>query len=307
MEQELYRSRNVAKCVKAAYTLFNSNFKRIFLKLWLPFLVLSLLLAWNIKICISLSYMPQKMMEADNFSLVLYVVFFLLSLIAYVWSFGSVFNLLNVKGVKVNVIKLIKLVVVSWLIGLIIAIILGLIIYGMIYYSKPPETGQPVADVAIMMKIMAVVGLMILVISLLLIPFYYAFMQYMMEDNKLRKTFFPAIKTGFRHWGFLFVVYFVLILISIIFISVMMMPVIILSVSQTFSMKSIAMGDPSGLPSYFGWLYFITFSIIYFIMLFFLTWSTFVLYYAYGSIRRNEMDRDLQKKELINKDSTYNT
>lgn len=305
MEQELYRSRNVAKCVKAAYTLFNSNFKRIFLKLWLPFLVLSLLLAWNIKICISLSYMPQKMMEADNFSLVLYVVFFLLSLIAYVWSFGSVFNLLNVKGVKVNVIKLIKLVVVSWLIGLIIAVILGLIIYGMIHYSKPPETGQPVA--AIMMKIMAVVGLMILVISLLLIPFYYAFMQYMMEDNKLRKTFFPAIKIGFRHWGFLFVVYFVLILISIIFISVMMMPVIILSVSQTFSMKSIAMGDPSGLPSYFGWLYFITFSIIYFIMLFFLTWSTFVLYYAYGSIRRNEMDRDLQKKELINKDSTYNT
>ena len=303
MEQELYKSRNVAKCVKAAYTLFNTNFRRIFKELWLPFLVLSLILAWNIKMGFTLSNMPLEVMEINPSSLVLYVVCFLLSLVAYVWSFACMFNLLNVQGIKVNVIKMIKLFVVYCLTGLMIAIVLGLVIYGMIHYSQPPEIGQPLLGAAFLVKMIAVVGLLILVFSLLLIPLYYVFVQYMMEDNKLRKMFFPAMKTGFRHWGFLFVVYFVIILISIVFISVMMMPVIILTVSQALSTNSVAMGDPSGLPSYFSWLYFITFAIIYFILLFFTTWTTFVMYYAYGSIKRNEMDRELQKKEVVSKDT----
>jgi hypothetical protein len=184
---------------------------------------------------------------------------------------------------------------------------MGIIVAGLLFYFKPEDTTQGLMNSAVLLKVLTICFLLMVVIILLIIPIYYAFMQFMIEDGKLRSTFFPAVKTGFKHWGFLFVVFFVLGLIMSIFISVMMMPVFILTISQVSSMKSMAMGDPSGLPTYFSWLYFITFVVVYFITMFLVTWGIFVLYYAYGSIKRNEMDRELQKKELTSDTSNYTT
>jgi hypothetical protein len=307
MEQELYKSRNVAKCVKAAYTLFNTNFRRIFKELWIPFLVFSVLIAWYLKMYFQSLYSPLEVLQQGYLPIVLHGVVSLLLLVADVWVMASIFNLLNVQGLKANIIKLVKLYLLYLLIGIIIILILSAIGAGVFYYFKPSESGQPVLDASIMLKIATVVGLVALVILLLLIPLYYTFVQYMMEENKLHKMFFPAMKTGYRHWGFLFVVYFVISLITLVFVSVMMMPALILFIAQASSISSIAMGDPSGLPSYFNWLYFITFAVMYFILLFFLTWALFVLYYAYGSIKRNEMDREMQKKESLSIDTIHNT
>ena len=307
MEQELYRSRNVSKCVKAAYTLFNTNFKHIFKKLWLPFLVLSMLLAWNLKIYFQSLAFPYGELQPDAFTLVIYGVGGIMSLVAYVWVMANVFNLLNAQGIKANVIKLLKIMVVYLALVVLISIIMGIIVAGLLFYFKPEDTTQGLMNSAVLLKVLAICFLLMVVIILLIIPIYYAFMQFMIEDGKLRSTFFPAVKVGFKHWGFLFVVLFVLGLIMSIFISVMMMPVFILTISQVSSMKSMAMGDPSGLPSYFSWLYFITFVVVYFITMFLVTWGIFVLYYAYGSIKRNEMDRELQKKELTSDTSNYTT
>lgn len=307
MEQELYRSRNVSKCVKAAYTLFNTNFKHIFKKLWLPFLVLSMLLAWNLKIYFQSLAFPYSELQPDAFTFVIYGVGGIMSLVAYVWVLANVFNLLNAQGIKANVIKLLKIMVVYLALVVLISIIMGIIVAGLLFYFKPEDTPQGLMNSAILLKVLAICFLVMVVIILLIIPIYYAFMQFMIEDGKLRSTFFPAVKVGFKHWGFLFVVLFVLGLIMSIFISVMMMPVFILTISQVSSMKSMAMGDPSGLPAYFSWLYFITFVVVYFITMFLVTWGIFVLYYAYGSIKRNEMDRELQKKELTSDTSNYTT
>lgn len=307
MEQELYRSRNVSKCVKAAYTLFNTNFKHIFKKLWLPFLVLSMLLAWNLKIYFQSLAFPYGELQPDAFTFVIYGVGGIMSLVAYVWVMANVFNLLNAQGIKANVIKLLKIMVVYLALVVLISIIMGIIVAGLLFYFKPEDTTQGLMNSAVLLKVLAICFLLMVVIVLLIIPIYYAFMQFMIEDGKLRSTFFPAVKTGFKHWGFLFVVLFVLGLIMSIFISVMMMPVFILTISQVSSLKSMAMGDPSGLPTYFSWLYFITFVVVYFITMFLVTWGIFVLYYAYGSIKRNEMDRELQKKELTSDTSNYTT
>ena len=307
MEQELYRSRNVSKCVKAAYTLFNTNFKHIFKKLWLPFLVLSMLLAWNLKIYFQSLAFPYGELQPDAFTFVIYGVGGIMSLVAYVWVMANVFNLLNAQGIKANVVKLLKIMVVYLALVVLISIIMGIIVAGLLFYFKPEDTTQGLMNGAVLLKVLTICFLLMVVIVLLIIPIYYAFMQFMIEDGKLRSTFFPAVKTGFKHWGFLFVVLFVLGLIMSIFISVMMMPVFILTISQVSSMKSMAMGDPSGLPTYFSWLYFITFVVVYFITMFLVTWGIFVLYYAYGSIKRNEMDRELQKKELANNTSNYTT
>ena len=307
MEQELYKSRNVSKCVKAAYTLFNTNFRHIFKKLWLPFLVLSMLMAWNLKIYFQSLVFPFGELQPDPFTFVIYGVGGIMSFVAYVWVLANIFNLLNAQGIKANVIKLLKLMVVYLALVVLIGIIMGIIATGLLYYFKPEDTTQGLMNGAVILKVMAICLLVMVVIMLVIIPIYYAFIQYMIEDGKLRSNFFPAMKVGFKHWGFLFIVLFVLCLILSIFISVMMMPVFILTISQVSSMKSMAMGDPSGLPSYFSWLYFITFAVVYFITMFLYTWGIFVLYYAYGSIKRNEMDRELQKKELTSNTSNYTT
>ena len=305
MEQELYKTRNVSKCVKAAYTLFNTNFKRIFSKLWLPFLVLSMLLAWNVKTYLQSLDIMSGAFLTDNQSIVLYGIINLLTLVAYVWMLANVFHLLNVQGLRANVIKIVKLLVTYMLIGIVIGVIVGAIAGGLAYYFKPSETTQPLVDGTWILKVIGITGVIGVMIFLLLIPLYYVFMQFMIEDRKLRQLFFPSLKEGFRHWGFLFVIYFVITLIALVFIGVIMMPVFVLVISQVSALKSMAMGDPSGLPSYFGWLYFITFTVVYFIVFHFITWALFVLYYAYGSIRRNEMDRESQKKELPNQTHSY--
>ena len=304
MEQELYRSRNVSKCVKAAYTLFNTNFKRIFLKLWLPVLVLSMFISWSIKMDLETMLFSSEMALFDNSYLVLYGCMFLLTLGAYVWVLAHVFKLLNAQGLRKNMVKVFKFYVVCLAIIFVVCFIIGLILGVITGFMNVLHAQQDGSNTYLMMVFLGCMGGM-LVTFILMLPLYYVFMQYMIEENKLRKSFFPSLKVGFRHWGFLFIVFFVILLIALIFVSVMLMPVSVLVISQIESMNSMALGDPSGLPSYFGWLYFITFTIGFFILMFFFTWEIFVLYYAYGSIKRNEMDREKQKKELISKDSTY--
>ncbi|MBQ2217193.1 MAG: hypothetical protein II416_13075, partial [Prevotella sp.] len=199
MEQELYRSRNVSKCVKAAYTLFNTNFKHIFKKLWLPFLVLSMLLAWNLKIYFQSLAFPYGELQPDAFTFVIYGVGGIMSLVAYVWVLANVFNLLNAQGIKANVIKLLKIMVVYLALVVLISIIMGIIVAGLFFYFKPEDTTQGLMNGAVLLKVLAICFLLMVVIILLIIPIYYAFMQFMIEDGKLRSTFFPAVKTGFKH------------------------------------------------------------------------------------------------------------
>lgn len=311
MEQELYRSRNVAKCVKAAYTLFNTNFKRIFKELWLPFLVLSLLLAWVLKTSFQTIGLLPGLKTIDLTSYVLLGCFSFLSAFVYLWALAHVFHLLNAQGLKANFIKLLKCFVVYLIIFFVIWFCVGFVqgfIKGAInsYYSRfLPEQQMDLNTFLIITTVSSLVGF--LLIFIVIIPVYYGFTQFMIEDNKFRSTFLKSVKVGFKHWGFLFVIFFVIMLISLVFITILAMPIGILTITQVSSFQSMSMGDPSGLPSYFGWLYVITFTIVYFITMFFITWAIFVMYYAYGSIKCNEMDRELQKKEVVSKDTIYNT
>ncbi|MBQ4211475.1 MAG: hypothetical protein II658_10760, partial [Prevotella sp.] len=179
MEQELYRSRNVSKCVKAAYTLFNTNFKHIFKKLWLPFLVLSMLLAWNLKIYFQSLAFPYSELQPDAYTFVIYGVGGIMSLVAYVWVLANVFNLLNAQGIKANVIKLLKIMVVYLALVVLISIIMGIIVAGLLFYFKPEDTTQGLMNSAVLLKVLAICFLLMVVIILLIIPIYYAFMQFM--------------------------------------------------------------------------------------------------------------------------------
>jgi hypothetical protein len=122
----------------------------------------------------------------------------------------------------------------------------------------------------------------------------------MMEKIKMRKSFFKAYKTGFRNWGFLFLVVFIIGLISLVIMALTTLPLIILSGAQGASLQgTIAFGDPSGMPSYFVWLFFLTTLITSFIMTFVSAWMLFTATYAYGSIEHNKQERRVAKHKNV--------
>jgi heme/copper-type cytochrome/quinol oxidase subunit 2 len=78
------------------------------------------------------------------------------------------------------------------------------------------------------------------------------------------------------------------------------LPLIILSGAQGASLQgTIAFGDPSGMPSYFVWLFFLTTLITSFIMTFVSAWMLFTATYAYGSIEHNKQERRVAKHKNV--------
>lgn len=293
MDQELIKSRNVARCVSAALALFNGNIKRIVSALWLPVITLAIVTAANMTI----SFSAERL--GGNAVALVYLIplLFLLAICVYVWMSASFFNLLNTQGLKQNVAKVSKVVLAY--IGFVVAVItiLGVAFTAYHYFAGSVDTQQSGASFALLSKALAVVMILAIIFGILILPFVYSYFAYMLEEGTFRKTFFPSYKVGFRHWGFIFIVYLVLGLIMFVMSCVLAMPLIILTSAQTLSIRGMAWGDPSGLPSYFPWLFFVTVTIIYFILYFLLVCENLVFYYAYGSIKKNELDRNAKLKE----------
>lgn len=285
MDNELIKSRNVSKCVSAAFKLFNSNINRIATALWLPILVYSLVA--SAFLTVSFFALGYKVQTAAT-PWIVYGMMIVLAA-AYVWFLATLFNLLNAQGMKCNLVKIVKLVLVY----IALTIVFGIFIAAAVFV--PNLMGDGVDRSHVLVVVIGVVSVIILFFLVLMLPFSYAFMAYMMEEGSFRKTFFPAYKVGFRHWGFLFVVMFVVGLISIVVSCVLTMPLIILNIVQMLSYRGLAWGDPSGLPSYFPWFFFMTSTILYVLVSIFSVWIYMVIYYAYGSIKRNEIDRNNKK------------
>lgn len=301
MDNELIKSRNVAKCVSAALALFNGNIKRIVSALWLPILVGAIVMAANMTISFSADRLGK------NVSVIPYVVTvaILMGFVVYVWLSAALFNLLNAQGLKRNIIKVSKVVLTYLALVVVLSIILGVAIVAYYFLSGSIDIKQPGAFNMLMLKMMGIIMLFSIILGLLFLPFVYSYFAYMMEEGSFRKTFFPAYKVGLRHWGFLFVVFLVLGLIMFVLSAVLAMPLIILTSSQAISLRGMMWGDPSGLPSYFPWLFFVTIVIVYCILYMLLVWENFVIYYAYGSIKRNELDR--KAKAINHQDHEENT
>lgn len=285
MDIELIKSRNVSKCVSAAFNLFNSNIKRVVTALWLPLLVFSLVA--SAFLTVSFFVFGFKGETAST----LWIVYgmMLVMLASYVWFLSSLFNLLNGQGIKRNLMKMIKV----FLAYIALIVVFGIIISAMVVV--PNLVGDGVDKSHVLTMVFGLILVFTLLFLVLMLPFTYSFMAYMMEEGSFRKTFFPAYKVGFRHWGFLFVVMFVVGLISIVVSCVLTMPLIILNIVQMLSYRGLAWGDPSGLPSYFPWFFFMTSTILYVLVSIFSVWIYMVIYYAYGSIKRNEIDRNNKK------------
>ena len=91
----------------------------------------------------------------------------------------------------------------------------------------------------------------------------------------------------FRHLGLIFAVLLVTFIISLIACLLMEAPALYITEAHIEAQKSMAIGDPNGLPASIGVLTFLSFAISGFFQAYIHTSALFPFYYAYGKIKFN--------------------
>ena len=272
MEQELYKTRSAAACVKAAYRFIYEQRRAIFLKMWLPALLCA--------IAVAMTIVPNL-----KFTGLLLVV------VAALWYYARLFTLLNGQQERKNGFKILKSYSVCLVLSLLTAILVAAAVFGL-QSLLPPPTPEPHCGMYFVGYI-AIAGIVGCVIAQLLagLPLSFFFMKYMIEDISVRRELWPAFKTGLRHWGQLFLVGLIVWLVLLPICVIVVMPLIVLGSAQLLSGIGVVMGDEAGLPASFLWMMVLSTVLVYFIVLLLCIWPVISYYYAYGSIRQQEEDR----------------
>lgn len=287
-QAQLKKSRSYTACIAEAYRMFFNNIKLIFRHTW----IFTLVCAFTIALYSSL-YIGSVL--DDEGQLVRYDV--LLSLILMLCAnvaFGArVMMLLNGQTMKWNTIRCAK----ATLLGIIMAFILSLIIGITAYTIGGTSLAKPENANIFAMSIIAIT----VVFALMSLPLVFVVMRYFMDNgSRLHKIFFASYKTGLRHWGFIFttcLLTFLLVTACNILVS---MPTLIILTANSLSVAGVKLiGDPSGLPSSFYAMRFITIMVTSFISLYIYTFTVFVYYFIYGSIDT----RESEKKEYLKQQS----
>ena len=123
-------------------------------------------------------------------------------------------------------------------------------------------------------------------------------MKYILQTGGYWKTIGSYYGCGMRHWGSLFLVFFVSGLLTWLAGIVIMLPANILFLANFSSQAGRLIGDPLGMPSYMPALTYVTFVLCIFI--FFYASLPLMLhnYYTYGAIEAKEAEDEQQKLDI---------
>ena len=294
MEIELYKQRSMSACLKAAYVLWMSNIKRILKAAWLPMLIYALLAAVATPPLFLADFIDSLGSSPGVLMILNPIVLTFLQLGVAAWFTARIMNLLNGLDKKENLLK--SFTFTAFLFCIIV--VWEMLLYAIeIFFVSSMYSNGPIPSVDNFPLVLGLIRLgMVLLLCAFLVPMSYVFMKYMFTKGaSLRKFLKKYYITGLKHWAFLFgSAFFSLFVLSIIalFIS---LPGIILTIARTLSEQGEMMGDPSGLPTYFGILTYVTFAVIYFILFFISIWNVFVMYYTYGTIEKQDEEKEKHK------------
>ena len=130
-------------------------------------------------------------------------------------------------------------------------------------------------------------------IAMLSLPLYHVLMKYLMEAPcGYWKTLGRSYASGLRHWGLMFLVFFVSMLLIQLVGFVVLLPSHILSFANQQAHQGLLFGDPLGMPSYITTLTFITVTLCCFIQFYVSQVLLVHNYYIYGSIEAREQERN---------------
>jgi hypothetical protein len=154
------------------------------------------------------------------------------------------------------------------------------------------ESVSPQAIMGHLTTFLVALCIVCILLVILVHPLMYILMKYVMEAPcKYWKTLSANFGCGMRHWGSLFLVFFLSMLFIQLLGLVIMLPAHILNYANQQAHTGLLIGDPLGMPSYMTALTFATFALCSFIE-FYVSQVTLVHnYYIYGSIETKEKER----------------
>ena len=139
-----------------------------------------------------------------------------------------------------------------------------------------------------------VVGILFMLLPFIGIPLLNVMMEIMLEEHpKVGR----ALKTGFKHWGYLFLTLLMSGLIMMALSMVLAIPLYICIYGIISNHLGMLAGDPSGLPASFPVILFFVGMLTAFIFLFAQLWQTYAFAYAHGAILSREEYRAKEKEE----------
>lgn len=302
METELYKSRSLSSCMKAAYDLFSTNIRTIIRRTWLPALIFSVLAAISMVLLSDNVYQESSTTALTAKTIVTNIIAVVLCIVAIaadVWFDAIIISLLNGFSMKKNLPRVIRLTLLMIVLAIIVTIVSSAA-------SILPFVGagkKGISDEAIYISSAISIGIYALYI-IAIIPILYSSMKYLVEpEQKVMSVIGKPYRAGWRHFGYLFLICLVAgIIMSIIYI-IVSMPATVTNFASMVNAEGISLGDPNGLPGYFKPLAALAILIASFVMIYVGAWFTIIGYYAYGHIEYKERERN-ERKTAIQKTTT---
>ena len=291
--------RSGASCIKEAYLLFINNIKRIFLNTWKPVLVLCLVAGLGTLVLPPLFSvnpidLPQSELQAiGNYASTVFipVVYEVVCFGVFFWILAHVQTMLTGGNLKENIRHSMKFYLASVAFYAGLFLLLNVIAY--LAGLSLVRGGMPVGRLMYWLQIgWGIVGLLFL----LQIPAYCYATVKCLRDRELKpfKAFGSCWWGGIRHWGFLFKVFFITGIITMIIDCVVFLPTaVILIASSVDAFGQLVMGDPSGLPSTFPVWQCLSIALSTFILAYVGIWLYLNFFYATCSLDV----RDQKKRE----------
>lgn len=268
---EIYKIRSIGGCMKTAFDLYATNLKKIILRTWLPALLASL--------CVAASIVTLQLTSVVVASL-MSTVFSLLAYASATWFNCGIVSLLNGKSFRSNLPRVVALALILLVLG-IVMVTLAQLAGAIPLFVK----GLKGINENIIMLSGAITLASMLLFLLLALPLWYSGWRYLIEpDCRWVRVIGRDYLSGLRYWGFLFVIALLTLIIVALIGVVLYMPMVIAGQAMAFDSMGTAMGDASGLPSYFNVLVFLTALVVSFVSVYILAWVGITFYYGYGHI-----------------------
>ncbi len=287
-QASISKSRSYTACLSEAHSMLFDNLHKIFSRTWIYSLVMALVSA------VYLSLYVHVMLYGNNNGLTIALCVSSLALLsAEIAYYAKVMNLLNGRPMRWNIARCANIAACYIAFCVVLAFVSAFVVYGTVMAKQPVTLAE-------IQPLLYTIGGVSVIIMLLLLPFIYVAMKYLMEpESKFVGIIFKAYKTGLRHWGLIFTTLFIATLCASICALLVSIPMLIVLIANALSVYGVNfIGDPTGLPQYFTAIQFVVYALTFFIWAYVNIFIIFVCYFLYGSIATREKEKQELKKKL---------
>ena len=244
METELIKDRSLSSCIKTANNLLGINFAKTIKGTWLPALLFAIMTAlFGFFALQEISATSLGSPSPTILSYVRSIGTWVVSLGLWAYFFASVITLVSESGLKQNLRRSLAIVGVELTVYLILMAI-GFVVVRMVVMS---HLGKPFTANFITL-VCGVTVAWLLLMALLMVPFKYAEMRYLLSPNgSLRRNLIAYYVSGVRGGGLLIGTTFFTVLASVCLGAIIFLPTFILLGARASSLLGeLTMNDPSG-------------------------------------------------------------